>query len=639
MKPRKLKLRARFVLFVAAGVLAVGAATGVVSFYEARKALLETRRSELCELARLQATKIALRMAQMADRPLIASAALEVMPQPTEKKIDDLIISVMNYSPQVFGMAVAFEPYAFKPNRRLFGPYYFRGTLGLEKTNLDDPSYNYPIWDWYQVPALLQRPIWSEPYYDEGGGNVLMCTFSAPMLRDQRLWGIMTADISLESLKRKVAGLQVGKSGWAFMISQTGKFIAAPKDDLVMRQSIFSLAEERGSEELRRIGQKMVAGESAVIRTESLENSQMVWLAYAPVEGVGWSVGVVLDEAEVMAPAWGLAKRQAVTLTMGLLGIVLVVWLLVMGLTKPLRDLSAAAARLAAGDLDTTVTGVRPGDEIGDLAESFNTMVADLKRHVAQLTETTAAKERIQSELDMASNIQQSILPRTYPAFPERPEMDIFAKTIPAREVGGDFYDFFMLDKDRVGVVVADVSGKGVPAALFMTVARTLIKNAAAHSPYPDEVLTEVNSQIMPENEMCMFVTVFYGIYNLATGELVYCCAGHPAPFVRRTDGAVEPLEQTDGMAVGIFDELGLTRAETVLQKDEILLAFTDGLDEGINPAEEMFGMERIVRWLDQAEEGGAPDMINDLVDAHRRFTGEAEQFDDLTLLMLRRQS
>ena len=639
MKPRKLKLRARFVLFVAAGVLAVGAATGFVSFYEARKALLETRRSELCELARLQATKIALRMAQMADRPLIASAALEVMPQPTEKKIDDLVISVMNYSPQVFGMAVAFEPYAFKPDRRLFGPYYFRGKLGLEKTNLDDPSYNYPIWDWYQVPALLRRPIWSEPYYDEGGGNVLMCTFSAPMLRDQRLWGIVTADVSLESLKRKVAGLQVGETGWAFMLSQTGKFIAAPKDDLVMRQSIFSLAEERGSRELRGIGQKMVAGDSEVIRTESLDDSQTVWLAYAPVEGVGWSVGVVLDEAEVMAPAWGLAQRQAVTLTMGLLGIVLVVWLLVLGLTKPLRDLSAAAASLAGGDLDTTVKSVRPGDEIGDLAESFNTMVADLKRHVAELTETTAAKERIQSELDMASNIQQSILPRTYPAFPERPEMDIFAKTIPAREVGGDFYDFFMLDEDKVGIVVADVSGKGVPAALFMTVARTLIKNAAAHSPHPDEVLAEVNSQIMPENEMCMFVTVFYGIYNLATGHLVYCCAGHPAPFVRRTGGKVEPLEQTDGMAVGIFDELGLTRAETVLQKDEILLAFTDGLDEGINPDEEMFGMERIASWLDQAQVNGAPDMIDDLVDTHRRFTGEAEQFDDLTLLLLRRRS
>lgn len=640
MKTRKLKLRARFVLFVAAGVLAVGAAIGFVSFDEARTSLLEVRRSELCELARLQATKIALSMAQVADRPLMASAAMEVMHQPSEKKIDDLITSVMNYSPQVFGMAVAFEPYAFKPNERLFGPYYFRGDNGLEKSNLDDPSYNYPIWDWYQIPALLKRPIWSEPYYDEGGGNVLMCTFSAPMFREQRLWGILTADISLESLKRQVAHLEVGESGWAFMISKTGKFIAANDDSLVMRQSLFSLAEEMNRIDLRKVGQKMINGLSGLVRLQSISGGdEPIWLAYAPVQDVGWSVGVIIPEAEVMEPAWDLARRQAGLITLGLFGLVLVVWLLVMGLTKPLRNLSEAAARISSGDLNTTVSGVRPGDEIGDLAQSFNTMVADLKHHVAELTETTAAKERIQSELDMASNIQQSILPRTYPAFPERPEMDIFAKTIPAREVGGDFYDFFMLGQDKVGIVVADVSGKGVPAALFMTVARTLIKNAAAHSPYPDEVLAEVNSQIMPENEMCMFVTVFYGIYDLINGHLMYCCAGHPAPFVRRGDGSVHPLEQTEGMAVGIFDELGLTRAETVLEHGDVLLAFTDGLDEGIDPDENMFGMERIAHWLEQANVIGAPDMIDDLVDTHRQFTGEAEQFDDLTLLMLRRTS
>jgi sigma-B regulation protein RsbU (phosphoserine phosphatase) len=317
----------------------------------------------------------------------------------------------------------------------------------------------------------------------------------------------------------------------------------------------------------------------------------------------------------------------------------LVVWLLVISLTRPLQRLAAGAKRLASGDLTTKVEDVRPGDEVGDLANSFNTMVDDLNSYVNELTATTAAKERIESELDLARQIQMSILPRTYPAFPDHEDFDLFAKTHPAREVGGDFYDFFFVDDNRLVFVVGDVSGKGVPAALFMTVSRTLIKNAAAHHPDPVEALDEVNAQIMPENDMCMFVTVFYGLYDLDKSRLTYASAGHPMPLLRRADGQVEPIPSTGGMAVGVFDQMGLKQGEIDLDPGDTILVYTDGLDEAVNAHDEQYGLPRAKDWLASTEVTNAPVMIDRLVEAQKKFTGDLEQFDDLTLLIFRRKN
>ncbi|ADK86535.1 protein serine/threonine phosphatase [Desulfarculus baarsii DSM 2075] len=639
MRPRVLKLRSRFVLSVAAGVLAIGAAMGVISFHEGRAALLEAKSAELAMMAGHQAARVALRLTRVADRPLVAATALELTPKPSLEHLRELVERIMAKAPEVFGMAVAFAPNSYDPAVRLHSPYFFRGPNGIETSNLNSADYDYPNQDWYKIPALLKRPVWSEPYFDEGGGNVLMSTFSAPLMQGGQVGGVVTADVSLQSLERQVADLTVGRNGFAFVISASGRFLAAPKAQWVMRETIFSLAEGAGRDDLRALGKKMIGGQRGLVRVKSFLDGRDVWLAYAPVEGAGWSFGVVIPEDDVMAPVWELAKRQAMTVFGGLAAMLLVVWLLVLGLTSPLRRLSAAAAHLAEGDLATTVDDVRPGDEIGDLAESFNRMVADLRRHVEELTATTAIKERIQSELDTAYQIQQSILPRTYPAFPQRPEMDLFAKTIPAREVGGDFYDFFMLSPDTVGLVVGDVSGKGVPAALFMTVARTLIKNAAAHYSRPADVLAEVNAQIMPENEMCMFVTVFYGIYAISTGELVYTCAGHPAPMMRRADGTVSRMEQIPGMAVGFFEGIELEQCTITLEPGDSMLVFTDGLDESIDIDGKMFGMQRALDWYAQVgSDLDAPAMIDSLIECHGQYTAGTEKFDDLTMLFLRRK-
>ena len=639
MKKRLLGLRSRFALVVLLGVGLVSVVMAWVSFEESRDSLTEANQELLFQVASHQATRLAVEMGEVSGMATNLAAALEVIEPGQIEPVLALVKSFLSRSPRVYGSAVAYAPYAFDKNQRLMCPYIHRSQKGYEKLNLKDREYGYLLQNWFQAPALSGRSLWSEPYMDKGGGNIVMTTYSVPFYRDGKLIGVVTADLSLDFLAEEMARLGVGEKGWAFVLSKRGSFLAAPQKSLVMRQTLFSLAEALNAPGLRDLGRRMVRGSAGVVRVKDWTDSEVRdWLAYAPIMEVGWSLGAVVPESQVLAPAWDLAREQAITAFIGLIFLVVVVWLLVVGLTRPLTLLSAAARRLAEGDLSTRVEGIKPGDEIGDLADSFNHMITDLNGYINKLTETTAAKERIEGELDLARRIQQSILPRSYPPFPDQPEFDLFAKNIPAREVGGDFFDFFFIDPEHLALVVGDVSGKGVPSALFMTVARTLIKNAAMHHSEPVEVLKEVNRQILPENEMCMFVTIFFGVYHLGSGNLTYASAGHPAPILKRHAGETRQLPRVGGMAVGIIEEMGLEPAEVHLSEGDLLLIFTDGLDEAIDSDENMFGIDRAVRWLEKSSVQKAPLMVESLVAAQREFTGEVEQFDDLTLLLFHRR-
>ncbi len=637
MRPHWLGLRARFVLVVFAGVALVASAAGMVSYIDTRHSLLAATQERLSDLTQAQAARLGAYLAEVAGRTKGLAVSIETRPPRGVDQMWSMLRAQLMADHRIFGMALGFAPFAHDPNRRRLALYMYRSPSGPKRASLDNLEYNYLRQPWYLAPSLLGRAVWSEPYYDEGGGGVIMTTLGVPVYRQGKLYCVVTADISIKDLKRGLRKMPGPSRGWTFVISRTGTFLAAPQDQWIMAESIFSLAESLQRPSLRKLGQRMIRGGVGVVSVKDWRTGQPAWLAFAPVAGVGWSFGAVVSEQDILAPAARLARRQGSIALAGLAVLVLVVWLLITRLTRPLTRLAQAARRLAAGDFSVKVAGVRPGDELGDLAEGFNQMVDDLNRYIEQLTETTAAKERIESELDLARRIQESILPRTYPPYPDRDEFDLFGLTIPARQVGGDFYDYFMIDHDHLGVVVGDVSGKGVPSALFMTVARTLIKSAAAHHLDTTEVLDETNRQILPGNDMCMFVTVFYGVYQISTGRLVYSSAGHPPPLVRRASGHVKQAERLAGMAVGVHDDLGLAVGSLQMEVGDLLLVYTDGLDEAIDPRGEMFGTARAMDWLSRTEVTTAPDIIDRLVRYHRAFTGPAEQFDDLTLLLLRR--
>lgn len=245
-------------------------------------------------------------------------------------------------------------------------------------------------------------------------------------------------------------------------------------------------------------------------------------------------------------------------------------------------------------------------------------------------------KERIGAELHVATQIQASMLPCTFPAFPEYEEFDVFASMNPAKEVGGDFYDFFLVDKDHLALVMADVSGKGVPAALFMMITKTLLKNAAQAGLSPSQVLEKVNNQLLENNEAEMFVTVWMGVYEISTGKLIAANAGHEYPAVKRAGGRFELFKDRHGFVLAGMENTRYREYEMELHAGDILFVYTDGVPEAADENDRLYGAQRMLDALNRNENAGSEELTNEVKKDIDNFIGNAMQFDDITMLALK---
>jgi sigma-B regulation protein RsbU (phosphoserine phosphatase) len=281
--------------------------------------------------------------------------------------------------------------------------------------------------------------------------------------------------------------------------------------------------------------------------------------------------------------------------------------------------------------------GVARGDEVVSLAEAMSGMIARLQRYLVEMEAATAARERVEGELSAARDIQIGMLPRRFPPFPERGDIDIHALLEPAKEVGGDLYNYAMIDENRLFFVIGDVSGKGVPAALFMAMTSTLFKAAAMTAASADALMARVNAELARDNVADLFVTAFAGILDLRDGSVEYADAGHEAPFVLRADGSVTRLAKPEGMALGVFEEAGFSRAAVRLAPGDALLLFTDGVSEATRADEQLFGVERIEEVLRTLPGAATAERVaRALAERVDAFVGDAPQFDDIAILVVR---
>ncbi|MDY4587793.1 MAG: PP2C family protein-serine/threonine phosphatase [Oscillospiraceae bacterium] len=273
--------------------------------------------------------------------------------------------------------------------------------------------------------------------------------------------------------------------------------------------------------------------------------------------------------------------------------------------------------------------------EVGDLARSYISMVEDIGGYVTNLQKVTAEKERINAELSLASSIQAHMLPCIFPAFPERDEFDIYASMTPAKEVGGDFYDFFMVDDSHMAVVMADVSGKGVPAALFMVIAKTLIKNYAQSGIKPEEVFTTVNRLLCDGNDAGLFVTAWLGVLELSTGKLTFVNAGHNPPMIKQNGGEFTYLKYRAGFVLAGMETIKYRQNEITIAPGDRIFLYTDGVTEATNSQNQLYGEERLSAFMNSHTGENAEEILHDLKTDIYAFQGEAPQFDDITMLML----
>ncbi len=637
--PRKTGLAFKLTLCILSGAMIIFCAAFAYNYYYSKALILKNvqdRAKNLTDSALYQIESVIDDGEQV---PGFLAYILENAP-PDQAHLKQYLNDFVKASPSVYGSTAAFEPYAYDAREKLYAPYYYKSGDFMEFSMLgQNGDYDYLKMDWYVIPKELGKPVWSEPYYDEGGGDIVMSTFSVPFYRklgDARLfWGVVTADISLEWLQKFVSTIRIYDSGQAFLLSRNGVFVSAPKKDRIMRESIFSLAEDLNDPDIRALGKKMTAGEEGFVRLPEKLFAKPAWLYYAPMPSTGWSLGVIVPEDELFADLNGLVREVVVIVAVGFALLLAVILSISTAITRPIKLLASKTAEIAKGNLDVPLPLSERRDEVGDLTRSFDDMREALKEYIADLTETTKAKERMESELKIARTIQMSFLSKRFPPFPEIKAFDLHAALEPAWEVGGDLYDFFLIDDRRLFFSVGDVSGKGVPAALFMAVTKTLIKGNAEQNVTPAEILDKVNKELCVDNESMLFVTMFCGILDFVTGELTFSNAGHNPPLYIPETGEPRWLELPKGLFLGVMEDSVYKTFVTQMWPGDKLFVYTDGVNEAMDPEGRLYTSERLLKEAGKLRKSGAEEFDAGILQSVHDYAAGAPPADDVTVLTL----
>ncbi len=521
-------------------------------------------------------------------------------------------------------------------------------TIYGDEAHTGEFYFAYQHTDWYALARESTGTVFTDAYYDSFGRG-LTVTCVCPVYDGQGTFrGVVAADILIDSLSNSLIHTDISENSYAFLVNSSGDVIASK--ELTGEGTLPNIVSDKAHPAHKACGY-ILSGVSGVYLT-----SDNIYYAFSPIPASSWKVVLHIPEADIIKPITDIRNQissstqttsdgiaRNILLTMGIflmtfvlvmLAVYIIARRLSAKLTRPLVALEQDVALISSGKLEHR-SKVHTNDEIGQLARSFNNMTESLQEHITELTSVTAEKERIGAELDIAAHIQASMLPCIFPAFPERKEFEVYATMAPAKEVGGDFYDFFMVDEENLAIVMADVSGKGVPAALFMVIGKTLIKDHTQPGRDLGEVFTEVNNLLCEANSEGLFITVFEGVLNLRTGQFRYANAGHEIPFICKKGGVFEPYKIRAGFVLAGMEGICYKSGSLQLEPGDKIFQYTDGVTEATDNNSTLYGMERLGKKLDSLSCGTPHEILTGIKADIDRFVGEAPQFDDITMLCL----
>ncbi len=491
---------------------------------------------------------------------------------------------LVEQNPNIVGCGIGFIPDYYPEKGRWFEPYVVQRDDGsIEALQIGSESHNYLNSSWFKTALEDDGGSWTEPYFDDAGARMMLFTYVTPIHDAKgRVVAVLGADVSLEWLSSAINAHPIYPSSYNLMLSREGKILACPVDSVVMRNNIYAAASRMGDTTISSIGRQMLSGQSGKAMVED-KNGAKKRVFYAPIEGdAGWSMAVVCDDEEIYH---------------SLRSVGLALFLLMIG-----------GMALMAYLMYRTIRG-------------FN-----------RLQEVNAEKERMGSELRIANAIQMGMLPKTFPPFPDRDDVEVYGMLLPAKEVGGDLYDFFIRD-EKLFFCVGDVSGKGVPASLVMAVTRCLFRSVSVREAMPNRIMESINAAMSEMNENNMFVTLFVGVLDLPTGRLHYCNAGHCAPLL--VGCGVGTLPIVSNIPVALMSDWQYTAQESYISPQTKIFLYSDGLTEAENALHEQFGEERMLKVAREALAEESSAIIQRMVVAVQQFVNGAEQSDDLTMMVV----
>lgn len=647
-------IRWKLILGIGSPLVLLMTALLILDYRRLKASTFESNTRQVTEVALRYAATYQGRFDKVAQIASTVAAVVGAHEDLTEAELYELLRQNVERNELVYGSCIGFEPGAFRRKGEgaaspiseaprahsqtrpgLFAPYVFRAGGGVQRLDIAEVyDYTDGSWEWFATPRRIQGDWWTDPYFDKDAGNVPMITFSAPVKRAGKFVGVVTVDVQLEKLRRRSMTEHVGETQ-TYILDRKGRFLLAPEAQMIMNKTIFETAKDINAPDLAAIGERAMQRQTGVGTYFDPAEQRRKMVYFAEIPGTSWVLGCVSPESKIMGEQLAALQARA-AIGVGVVGVILgIVTLMGSWIVRPVGRLAEAVRELGSGNFSPTVVRARGSDEIGQLARGFNTMVAELRRHVEALTKETAARQAVESELSIARAIQASMLPREFPPFPGRGEFDLHAVNTPARHVGGDFFDYFFVNERVLMIVVADVSGKGVPAAIFMAVARTIVRDLAiAGKRGPADVLNEANTLLVKENTEGMFVTMFVGQYDTSTGDLRYANAGHPAAYVVSASGVSRRCGESTGTVLGAIASERFDERSSCIEPGERLVFFTDGVSEARSRSGEFFTELRFERLLTSFGQESVRGICERTLIALEEFQ-QGDQHDDITVLVL----
>ena len=513
-------------------------------------------------------------------------------------------------------------------------------------TGVDDPGSSSLM----RLAADSDSAFWSAPFFDDSDDHLPVVAYLQPVHDGKgHVAAVLSAEMSLDFMteqgevmdsifQKEIDLVKLGKkrSFQSYVLMRDGTYITHPYRWPILKGNFYSHikdADEQGM--ARNVTDDMSKGlrsndESSKVL---LVNRSKSYLFYIPIEGCEWILAVTVPVLAMDLFGTMIGVFMLLAIVFMLFVTFFVSHIVIKRASKPLKQLAGAADQVAGGDFDTALPKIKSRDEIHLLRDSFENMQHSLRDYIAELQHATAAKAAMESELKIAHNIQMSMLPKIYPAFPNRDDVDIYGFVMPAKAVGGDLYDFFIRD-EKLFFCIGDVSGKGVPAALVMAVTRYLFRNIAAYTHEPANIVMALNDAMSSNNDTGMFVTLFLGVLDLHTGRLDFANAGHNPPLLLR-GGEVSELTCDANIPVGVMESFSFTSQHLQLHSGNSIFLYTDGLNEAEDAEHRQFGLER-VKQVALTTDDSPQCLIEAMTAAVSSFVGDAEQSDDLTMLTVK---
>ena len=631
---RKLSIRVSlWVVLFAAIIFTV--ALGFL-FFQSREAVRQEAISHASQIL----DKTSLRVEGILNRVEVASNMTKWLVERHPDKADSMFVysrSMLVNNPDFYNCSIAFEPYYFKDKGRYFSAYTKHIGDSLRTIQGGSDSYQYFFTDWYLMSTLLDKPSWTEPYMDldvaTNTSEMVTSYCQTIKNKDGQKIGVINTSLSISWLSNTISATKPYPNSYSIMIGRGGTYFVHPDSTKITRQTIFTQTLEHPDTAMVALGHAMQRGEEGMKHMNI--DGKDCYVFYKPLGNTGCSMAIVCPEKDIFG---GFDRLRRSVMAIVITGLLLMLYLFIRIITRelsPLRRLAHEAETIASGHFDAELPNFERIDEIGQLSQSFGNMQQSLVKYIEELKETTAVKASIESDLRIANGIQMGMLPENFPTRGDRDDVQLYASLTPAKEVGGDLFDFYFRD-DKLFFCIGDVSGKGVPASLFMAVTRAVFRTTSAHESKPDRIVSVMNQMIADMNKTNMFVTLFVGVLDLPTGMLHYSNAGHDAPLL--VGAGVGELPCDSNIPVGVMPDWDYTLQEAQIYTNTTIFLFTDGLTEATSADFKLFDMERVnnvaVKALAQQQQE-PQQLISLMTEAVHQFVGDAEQSDDLTMMAI----